>query len=86
MVCLRSRGGGCSGLSYVIDLDEVQDGDVVQPSEGFKIVMDRKSSLYLKDVTLHFEGGLQDRGFKFQNPKRFLTVTRIELNLLTRRT
>ena len=65
---LGIRGGGCSGLSYVIDLDEAKDGDVVQKEDGFDVFMDRKSSLYLKDVILDFEGGLQDRGFKFRNP------------------
>lgn len=65
---LGIKGGGCSGLSYVIDLDNVKDNDVVQPADGFDVYMDRKSSLYLKDVTLDFQGGLQDRGFKFINP------------------
>ncbi|MDA0321719.1 MAG: iron-sulfur cluster assembly accessory protein [Verrucomicrobia bacterium] len=65
---LGIKGGGCSGLSYVIDLDAAKDNDILQPSDGFDIYMDRKSSLYLKDVTLDFEGGLQDRGFKFINP------------------
>jgi|TARA_B100000809_G_scaffold50060_1_gene45050 iron-sulfur cluster assembly protein len=65
---LGIKGGGCSGLSYIIDLDELKDGDIIQHAEGFDIYMDRKSSLYLKDVTLVFQGGLQDRGFKFQNP------------------
>lgn len=65
---LGIKGGGCSGLSYIIDLDELKDGDIVQRADGFDIYMDRKSSLYLKDVTLDFQGGLQDRGFKFQNP------------------
>lgn len=65
---LGIKGGGCSGLSYVIDLDIVKEHDIVQHASGFDIYMDRKSSLYLKDVTLDFEGGLQDRGFKFINP------------------
>lgn len=64
---LGIKGGGCSGLSYVIDLDTVKEHDIVQHSEGFDVFMDRKSSLYLKDVTLDFRGGLQDRGFKFIN-------------------
>jgi len=64
---LGIKGGGCSGLSYVIDMDIVKENDIVQHAEGFDIFMDRKSSLYLKDVILDFKGGLQDRGFKFIN-------------------
>ena len=65
---LGIKGGGCSGLSYVLELDVLKERDIVQHADGFGVFMDRKSSLYLKDVTLDFKGGLQDRGFKFNNP------------------
>lgn len=65
---LGIKGGGCSGLSYLIDLDETKENDIIQEADGFEVYMDRKSSLYLKDVELDFSGGLQDRGFKFNNP------------------
>ena len=65
---LGIKGGGCSGLSYIIDLDEGNELDITQEHDGFQVFIDRKSSLYLKDVELDFQGGLKDRGFKFINP------------------
>jgi iron-sulfur cluster assembly protein len=65
---LGVKGGGCSGLSYVIDFGAKKEKDYVQNEEGFEVYIDPKSSLYLKDSELDFSGGLQDRGFKFINP------------------
>lgn len=65
---LGVKGGGCSGLSYVIDFDQKKERDLIQEVEGFKIFIDPKSSLYLKDSVLEYSGGLADRGFKFTNP------------------
>ena len=65
---LGVRGGGCSGLSYIIDFDNLKDNDHVQHEEGFDVYIDPKSSLYLKDTVLNYNNSLQDRGFKFQNP------------------
>ena len=65
---LGIRGGGCSGLSYIIDLDTPAEGDHVQHEDGFDVYVDKKSSLYLKDSTLVYNNSLQDRGFKFVNP------------------
>ena len=65
---LGVRGGGCSGLSYVIDFGTEQDNDRIQQENGFRIFVDPKSSLYLKDTVLNYNDSLQDRGFKFQNP------------------
>ncbi len=65
---LGVKGGGCSGLSYLIDFGAVKEKDLVQEEEGFKVFIDPKSSLYLKDSVLDYSGGLSDRGFKFSNP------------------
>lgn len=65
---LGVKGGGCSGLSYVIDLGKTKDKDLIQEIEGVKIYIDSRSSLYLKDSILEYSGGLADRGFKFKNP------------------
>ncbi len=65
---LGVRGGGCSGLSYHIDLGEPAEADNVQHEDGFDVYVDQKSSLYLKDSILVYNDSLQDRGFKFQNP------------------
>ncbi len=65
---LGVKGGGCSGLSYVIEFDEAQENDHLQKEAEFDVFIDRKSSLYLKGLTLDYHSGLQDHGFKFINP------------------
>ena len=65
---LGVKGGGCSGLSYVIDLGTKRDGDQVYGNYGFDIYIDPKSSLYLKDTQLDYQGGFMGSGFKFINP------------------
>lgn len=61
-------GGGCSGLVYKSELDAPRDGDVTVPCDGFDVLLDRKSSIYLRGVTLDHQGGLEGRGFVFRNP------------------
>lgn len=65
---LGVKGGGCSGLSYVIDLGTPTPKDLIQEIGGVRILIDPRSSLYLKGSELDYSGGLQDRGFKFKNP------------------
>jgi len=61
-------GGGCSGLSYVLDFDTAPRlGDSVF-GERPKIFVDRKSLVFLRGTTLDFEGGLNGKGFTFKNP------------------
>lgn len=61
--------GGCSGLSYKMDFDnESQPKDQVFEDNGVKIVTDLKSFLYLCNTTLEFSGGLEGKGFYFNNP------------------
>ncbi len=61
-------GGGCSGLSYKIDFDEEKDNDNVIIIDGLKVLIDIKSSIYLKGLTLDFKDGLNGKGFVFNNP------------------
>jgi len=62
-------GGGCSGLSYKMDFDnESQEGDQEFESNGYKIVCDMKSFLYLCGTELDFTDGLNGKGFQFNNP------------------
>ena len=68
---LAVKGGGCSGMSYELfgeSPEDVQDIDTVIPHEGFNVVIDQKSILYLKRIQLDYEGGLQGNGFVFNNP------------------
>jgi iron-sulfur cluster assembly protein len=61
--------GGCSGLSYKLEFDNVmRDGDQVFEDKGIKVVIDRKSFLYLAGTELDYTGGLNGKGFVFNNP------------------
>ncbi len=61
--------GGCSGLSYQMDFDtEPRADDQVFEDNGVKVVTDIKSILYLFNTTLEFSGGLDGKGFFFNNP------------------
>ncbi len=62
------KGGGCSGLSYNIDFDAQKERDNVLEIDHIKILIDPKSSIYLKGVTLDFSDGLAGKGFVFSNP------------------
>jgi len=63
------NSGGCSGLSYDLKLDhEVKDSDKVFEDRGVRIVVDKKSFLYLIGTTLEYSGGLNGKGFSFNNP------------------
>lgn len=63
------QGGGCSGLMYQLEFDnEEREGDKAFEDNGIKIVVDKKSFLYLIGTTLDFSGGLNGKGFVFVNP------------------
>ncbi len=61
-------GGGCSGLQYKMDLDDPRQGDKVFERDGAKIVVDRKSFLYLNGTVLDFQDSLMKTGFTLDNP------------------
>jgi iron-sulfur cluster assembly protein len=62
-------GGGCSGLSYKLEFDNLlKEGDQMFEDKGIKIVVDRKSFLYLVGTELEYTGGLNGKGFVFNNP------------------
>ena len=65
---LGIKGGGCSGLSYVLDFTPHEDGDTIIDYGSFKVFLDRKSTIYLSGITLDHQAGLQGRGFVFENP------------------
>ena len=65
---LGIKGGGCSGLSYVLEFTEKRDGDTQLDFEGFSVFLDRKSTIYLSGITLGHQAGLTGKGFVFQNP------------------
>lgn len=63
------KGGGCSGLMYDLSFDpEIKEKDEVFEDKGIKILVDKKSLLYLLGTTLDFSDGLNGKGFQFVNP------------------
>jgi len=63
------KAGGCSGLSYVLYLDDQKtDSDKVLESNGIKLLVDKKSFLYLVGTTLEYSSGLNGKGFHWTNP------------------
>jgi iron-sulfur cluster assembly protein len=62
-------GGGCSGLQYVMELqDQPASRDILVESSGIKVVVDPKSALYITGSELDFVDALQEGGFKIKNP------------------
>lgn len=63
------KSGGCSGLEYVLGFDNKQnETDQIFEDNGIKIVVEKKSILYLAGTTLEYSGGLNGKGFVFNNP------------------
>ncbi|WP_042722737.1 iron-sulfur cluster assembly accessory protein [Flavobacterium sp. B17] len=63
------KSGGCSGLEYVLKFDKQKtDADQIFEDNNIKIVVDKKSILYLAGTTLEYSGGLNGKGFVFNNP------------------
>jgi len=67
-VRLGVQGGGCSGLSYKLTYDTPKENDHSLDLQGITVVVDRKSAIYLKGMTLDFNDSLSSRGFVFKNP------------------
>ncbi|MBI5515911.1 MAG: iron-sulfur cluster assembly accessory protein [Deltaproteobacteria bacterium] len=69
MLRLGVRGGGCSGFAYVLEFaDETRLRDQVFDFDGVRLVVDPKSLVFLRGVTLDYETKLMSHGFKFVNP------------------
>ncbi|MDN5200432.1 iron-sulfur cluster assembly accessory protein [Fulvivirgaceae bacterium BMA10] len=63
------QGGGCSGLMYDLSFDDkINESDEIFEDKGIKILVDKKSLLYLLGTTLDFSDGLNGKGFQFINP------------------
>jgi iron-sulfur cluster assembly protein len=63
------KSGGCSGLSYNLDFDsKMLENDKLFEHNEIKLLVDKKSYLYLIGTTLNYSGGLNGKGFVFENP------------------
>ncbi len=63
------KSGGCSGLSYDLNFDaDKKEDDRLFEDNDVRIVVDKKSLLYLVGTTLEYSGGLNGKGFVFNNP------------------
>ena len=63
------KGGGCSGLTYVLDIVEAaREGDKIIGDKGVKLAIDKKSYIFLAGTELDYSGGLNGKGFIFNNP------------------
>lgn len=63
------KGGGCSGLTYILDLDNPDESnDYVFEGEEYRLAVNKAQALYLSGLNLSYEQGLNNRGFVFENP------------------
>ena len=62
------KGGGCSGMSYVLGFDEQQPQDDAFEFESLPFIMNKAHALYLMGMEIDWEDGLNARGFTFSNP------------------
>ncbi len=62
------KGGGCSGLSYILGFDKFQENDEEFESEGLSFIMNPAHGIYLTGMEIDWDNGLNARGFTFKNP------------------
>ena len=62
------KGGGCSGMSYILGFDKKREHDLTFEADGITVYMDRRQGLYLMGTTIDYHDGLNARGFTFENP------------------
>lgn len=62
------KGGGCSGMTYVLGFEKQEADDEIYEVEGVSFVMNKSHKLYLYGMTIDWQGGLNSRGFTFSNP------------------
>ena len=63
-----AKGGGCSGLSYVLGFDDQEPDDETYETNGIRFIMKKPHGLYLFGMEIDWQGGLNSRGFTFSNP------------------
>jgi iron-sulfur cluster assembly protein len=67
------KGGGCSGLSYVLGFDQKKENDNQYEFEGLIYIIEKAHEMYLAGMEIDWQGGLNSRGFTFKNPNASAT-------------
>ena len=62
------KGGGCSGMTYILNFDNPMPTDEIYLIAGVEIIMEKSHEIYLTNMEVNWEGGLNSRGFTFTNP------------------
>lgn len=62
------KGGGCSGMSYLLAFDKKEEGDTMYNLDGIPVVMNKAHVMYVLGMEVDWENGLANRGFSFNNP------------------
>lgn len=67
------KGGGCSGMTYILGFDHKQDNDSEFEVHGIRCIMNKAHEMYLYGMQIDWENGLNNRGFAFKNPNASAT-------------
>ncbi len=67
------KGGGCSGMSYLLGFDAKEEGDEQYEVEGIPVILNPTHQIYLYGMKIDWQGGLNSRGFTFNNPNASTT-------------
>jgi len=67
------KGGGCSGMTYILGFDGKKDTDSFYEYEGLSFIMEKSHEMYLYGMEIDWQGGLNSRGFTFKNPNASTT-------------
>ena len=70
---IGAKGGGCSGLTYVLGFDHKQEGDLEFELNNISCIMNKAHEMYLYGMEINWEEGLNNRGFTFKNPNASTT-------------
>jgi len=62
------KGGGCAGMSYILDFDQPGPGDELYEMDGIPMILNKAHAIYLLGMEVDFQHGLNARGFTFSNP------------------
>lgn len=62
------KGGGCSGMTYVLGFDTPSAKDEIFEIDGITCIMEKSHGIYLTGMQIDWQGGLNSRGFTFNNP------------------